>query len=174
MRSVPPRPQARRRTAVLRILFLALAAALLTAFALACSGVDKASGAAAPGNPFEGQLNMDARVYAYGFRNAFDFDFHPETGTIFAVDNGEQVDENRIVPGGNYGHPDVIEPSDHPDFIGRPAVSIFAGLEGGAQPIEDGCCFRDRLGGRTLAGLCISGPRCTRLIRSVPCSEKPV
>ena len=75
-------------------------------------------GAAAPGNPFEGRLNIDARIYAYGLRNAFDFDFHPVTGTIIAVDNGDSTDEiNRIVPGGNYGHPDVIGPSDNADFI---------------------------------------------------------
>ncbi|MCH8849254.1 MAG: PQQ-dependent sugar dehydrogenase [Chloroflexi bacterium] len=76
------------------------------------------NGVAAPGNPFEGQLNIDARIYAYGLRNAFDFDFHPVTGTIIAVDNGDSTDEiNRIVPGGNYGHPDVIGPSDNADFI---------------------------------------------------------
>ena len=69
-------------------------------------------------NPFFGESDADPRIYAYGLRNAFDFDFHPETGMMFATENGPNTDEiNRIVPGGNYGWPDAIGPSDDPDFI---------------------------------------------------------
>ncbi|MCH8991413.1 MAG: PQQ-dependent sugar dehydrogenase [Acidobacteria bacterium] len=75
-------------------------------------------GSAPEDNPFFGEPDADPRIYAYGLRNAFDFDFHPETGMMFATENGPSTDEiNRIVPGGNYGWPDVIGPSDDPDFI---------------------------------------------------------
>ena len=75
-------------------------------------------GSAPEDNPFFGERNADPRIYAYGLRNPFDFDFHPETGTMFATENGPDTDEiNRIVPGGNYGWPDLVGPSDDPDFI---------------------------------------------------------
>ena len=75
-------------------------------------------GSAPEDNPFFGERNADPRIYAYGLRNPFDFDFHPETGTMFATENGPDTDEiNRIVPGGNYGWPELVGPSDDPDFI---------------------------------------------------------
>ena len=75
-------------------------------------------GSAPEDNPFFGEPDADPRIYAYGLRNAFDFDFHPETGMMFATENGPSTDEiNRIVPGGNYGWPDVVGPSDNSDFI---------------------------------------------------------
>lgn len=52
-------------------------------------------------------------VYAHGTRNPFGVAVHPETGELFATDNGRDVpltgvpDElNVIVQGGNYGWPD--------------------------------------------------------------------
>jgi len=50
-------------------------------------------------NPLPGSL------YARGLRNAFDFDFDPVSGAIFATENGEACDDeiNRILPGYNYG-----------------------------------------------------------------------
>lgn len=54
----------------------------------------------APDNPFP-----DSSIYAYGLRNSFDFDFDPETGFIFATENGDHCDDeiNLILPGFNYG-----------------------------------------------------------------------
>lgn len=51
-------------------------------------------------NPFEG-----SSVYAYGLRNSFDFDFHPETGRVYATENGLHCDDeiNVLLPGFNYG-----------------------------------------------------------------------
>jgi glucose/arabinose dehydrogenase len=58
-----------------------------------------AAGAPAPGNPF------GTRVFAYGLRNAFGFDFDPQTSRLWLADNGPACNDelDRIVSGGNYG-----------------------------------------------------------------------
>lgn len=65
-------------------------------------------GSAPSDNPF---YNGDAhanrsKVYAYGFRNMFRFNFKP-TGELFGGDVGWSTWEeiNKIIPGGNYGWP---------------------------------------------------------------------
>jgi glucose/arabinose dehydrogenase len=57
-----------------------------------------ARGAPAPGNPF------GTRVWSFGHRNSFGFDFDPKTGDIWQTENGPACNDevNRIVPGGNY------------------------------------------------------------------------
>jgi glucose/arabinose dehydrogenase len=47
------------------------------------------------------------RIYAYGLRNSFDFDFHPANGSLYMTENGSSsCDElNLIVGGGNYEWP---------------------------------------------------------------------
>lgn len=67
----------------------------------------------APGNPFADDESADPRVYAYGLRNPFDFDWAPD-GTLYAIDNGpDACDEvNLIVAGGNYGWPSNRVSSD--------------------------------------------------------------
>jgi glucose/arabinose dehydrogenase len=57
------------------------------------------AGTAAPGNPFGN------RVWSYGLRNSFGFDFDPRTARLWETENGpECTDEiNRIVRGGNFG-----------------------------------------------------------------------
>lgn len=44
-------------------------------------------------------------AYNLGLRNSFDFTFHPQSGVIYASENGPNCDDeiNRIVAGGNYG-----------------------------------------------------------------------
>lgn len=58
-------------------------------------------------NPFVGQPEADPAIYAYGLRNVFGFDWHPDTGELYATDNGPACNDelNRIVAGGNYGWP---------------------------------------------------------------------
>jgi glucose/arabinose dehydrogenase len=58
-------------------------------------------GSIPPDNPF-GSSNP---VMAMGLRNPFDFTFHPQTGALYATDNGPDCDDKllRVVPGGNYG-----------------------------------------------------------------------
>ena len=65
-------------------------------------------------NPFAG-----TPVYAMGLRNPFGFDFHPQTGALYSVDNGPKgYDElDLIKPGGNYGWPAVIGAPSDPRYI---------------------------------------------------------
>ena len=57
-----------------------------------------ALGAPLPSNPF------GTRVWSYGHRNSFGFDFDPSTGIIWETENGPECNDelNRIVAGGNY------------------------------------------------------------------------
>ena len=56
----------------------------------------------------------EGQIYASGLRNPYDIAFHPETGALFATDNGRDdlgddapLEElNHIVEGGDYGYPD--------------------------------------------------------------------
>ena len=59
------------------------------------------AGAAAPGNPIAGN-----RMYAFGLRNVFGFDFDPDTGNVpWVTENGPACNDevNRIVVNHNYG-----------------------------------------------------------------------
>lgn len=72
-----------------------------------------ARGAPAPGNPF------GTRVWSFGHRNSFGFDFDPKTGDIWQTENGPECNDevNRIMPGGNYAwgpHETCSTPPDAP------------------------------------------------------------
>jgi glucose/arabinose dehydrogenase len=59
-------------------------------------------------NPFyDGTNSIRSKVWAYGLRNSFRYDFHPVLGDLYACDVGwntyEEVDH--VTPGGNYGWP---------------------------------------------------------------------
>lgn len=86
--------------------------------------LEKADGSAPLDNPFVGTPGADPRIYAYGFRNSYDFAFS-EDGEMYAADNGpEFCDElNHVVPGGNYGW-------NHPYVSGTCDVAV------GIQPIH--------------------------------------
>jgi glucose/arabinose dehydrogenase len=55
--------------------------------------------------PADNPFGSGNPIYALGLRNSFDLTVHPDTGTIYASENGPECDDelNRIVPGGNYG-----------------------------------------------------------------------
>src|SRR5207249_6409161 len=55
-------------------------------------------------NPFPGSA-----VYALGLRNPWGLAFDPLGGSAYVTDNGSHGHDevNRIVPGGNYGSPEV-------------------------------------------------------------------
>lgn len=57
-------------------------------------------GKPAPGNPFPGK-----RIFAYGIRNSYGFDFDPRTARLWETENGPECNDelNRIVRGGNFG-----------------------------------------------------------------------
>jgi aldose sugar dehydrogenase len=64
-------------------------------------------GEPAPGNPFAGQDDKDAMIYAIGLRNVQGMAFDPETRALWVNDHGPlQGDEiHRIEAGKNYGWP---------------------------------------------------------------------
>jgi glucose/arabinose dehydrogenase len=98
------------------------------------------NGLAAPDNPFVAAPGADTRIYAYGFRNSFDFAFHPDTGALYATENGlDNCDEiNLILAGENYGWPNSYqeEPRDCDSGFGRRAVHYFP--VGGFRPPTTG------------------------------------
>ncbi|MBI2939210.1 MAG: PQQ-dependent sugar dehydrogenase [Chloroflexi bacterium] len=71
-------------------------------------------------NPFVGQTNRYAAIWASGFRNPFDLDFHPISGAVVAGESGpgDNDELNLVVRGGNYGwppsgfreRPDLVDP----------------------------------------------------------------
>ena len=74
--------------------------------------VNKEDGSPAEDNPFAKDTEADPRIFAYGFREPFDFAFHPETGQVYGSDNttaGTCEELNLISKGANYGWPDVGE-----------------------------------------------------------------
>jgi aldose sugar dehydrogenase len=58
------------------------------------------SGSVPTDNPFNG-----SRIWSYGLRNSFGFDFDPQTGNLWETENGPSCNDelNRIVKGGNFG-----------------------------------------------------------------------
>jgi aldose sugar dehydrogenase len=71
--------------------------------------IDAATGQAAAGNPLAADPNADARIFAIGFREPFDFAFHPGSGRIYGTDNTTvSCEELNIIEGGqDYSWPDV-------------------------------------------------------------------
>jgi aldose sugar dehydrogenase len=65
-------------------------------------------------NPFPG-----SPIYALGFRNPFGLAIQPETGRVFATDNGGGSNDelNLVRPGGNYGFPNHEGIANDPPFV---------------------------------------------------------
>ena len=64
-------------------------------------------GTAADDNPFVGNADYLPEIYSEGHRNQLGLAFHPETGELWATENGPQGGDeaNIIKPGENYGWP---------------------------------------------------------------------
>jgi glucose/arabinose dehydrogenase len=62
-------------------------------------------GKPAPGNPFSSSQTRNGRIWAYGIRNSFGFDFDPRTGRLWETEAGPQCNDelNRILKGRNFG-----------------------------------------------------------------------
>ena len=69
--------------------------------------VNKEDGSAPEDNPFVDQPEADPRIFAYGFRNPFNFAFHPDSGRMYGSDNGGRTCEeiNITEKGADYGWP---------------------------------------------------------------------
>jgi len=88
--------------------------------------VNKADGRAPPDNPFVNDPTADPRIYAYGFRGAFNFTFRPASGRLYGTDNAGVTCEGVIIveAGGNYGWPDVGPFPFSDCSAGRPKLPI--------------------------------------------------
>ena len=66
-----------------------------------------ADGRAPSDNPFVGDADYLPEIFSMGHRNQLGLAFHPETGDLWATENGPQGGDeaNIIVAGGNYGWP---------------------------------------------------------------------
>jgi uncharacterized repeat protein (TIGR03806 family) len=73
-------------------------------------------------NPFVGQANTRAEIWAYGLRNPWRFSFDKTTGDLWLGDVGQAAWEeiNRITRGGNYGWGDM---EGDTCYSGRPNCS---------------------------------------------------
>ena len=71
--------------------------------------VNKKDGSAAPDNPFVSDASADGRVFAYGFRSAFNFTWNPQTKALYGTDSTGVTCEGVAIiqAGGNYGWPIV-------------------------------------------------------------------
>jgi glucose/arabinose dehydrogenase len=66
-------------------------------------------GKPAPGNPFAGRPGYRAEIYSMGHRNQLGLTIHPVTGALWSAEHGPNGGDelNIILPGRNYGWPDV-------------------------------------------------------------------
>ena len=83
------------------------------------------------------RFNVDtgkSEIVATGMRNPFDIAFHPETGHLFATDNGRDdlgmeapfEELNHIVQGGDYGYPNCWNEQEQPGCENTiPPISFF-------------------------------------------------
>lgn len=138
--------------------------------------VDPATGDAAPGNPFLDDEDADPRIFAYGFRKAYDFDFHPESGAMYAPDNNAATcDElNIIEAGGNYGWPLTDEFRFEDCAGGQVTVPIHFFSAPDTQPLDNlstvfptGVAFLTGDRYPALAGAILVCESTTKLLRAV-------
>ena len=66
-------------------------------------------GTPAAGNPFAGKPGYRPEIYSMGHRNQLGLTIHPETGALWSAEHGPNGGDelNIILPGRNYGWPDV-------------------------------------------------------------------
>lgn len=90
-------------------------------------------GTPAPGNPFAGKPGYRPETYSMGHRNQLGLTIHPTSGALWSAEHGPNGGDelNIILPGRNYGWPDVSLGRDYPgpwrgafekDGIERPIV----------------------------------------------------
>lgn len=76
----------------------------------------------------------ESEIFATGMRNPFDLAFHPETGDLFATDNGRDdlgmegpfEELNHILQGGDYGYPNCWNEQEQPGCENTiPPIAFF-------------------------------------------------
>jgi len=99
--------------------------------------VSSEDGSAAPDNPFIDNPDADPRIFAYGFRQSFDFAFDPETGQLYGSDGtsaGTCEELNLISKGANYDWPEVGEFPFADCLFGEHAKGIHFFAKEGMEP----------------------------------------
>jgi hypothetical protein len=101
-------------------------------------------GSAAAGNPFLADSSKEPRIYAYGFRNPFRFNFRPSNGALIVADVGQSSREeiDNVTAGGNYGWP--------------AAEGNLGGCTGCIPPVFD---YDRTVGGSIIGGLFVTSAR---------------
>ena len=86
------------------------------------------------GNPFIGNTNANPAIYSYGHRNVQGIAFHPETGDLWEAEFGPRGGDelNLIMPGKNYGWPDITYGIEYAGGKIGDAIQQKPGME---QPI---------------------------------------
>lgn len=129
-----------------------------------------ADGAVPADNPFPG-----SPVYTLGHRNVFGLAFQPRSGRPYITKNGTDRDDeiNRLVPGGNYGWPVVLGPTDDPRFVPplltftpniAPTGAVFYTGRRYGRAARGALFFGDWLTG-TLRRLVLAPPSYVRVLR---------
>ena len=114
-----------------------------------------------PDNPFVGRPGQDA-IFTYGHRNPQGLAWHPETGALFASEHGPTGERgwfghdevNVLLPGANYGWPEVIGAPADPRFV-EPLVYWQAGLPPAGMAFWQGELFIATLRANALVRLTI-------------------
>lgn len=92
--------------------------------------VNPENGSPVEDNPF---VNIDGlgRYYAYGIRNSFGIVFDPETGNLWATENGEEnYDEiNLVKPGFNSGWAKMMGPVSRNNLTDKESLVMYPGSE---------------------------------------------
>jgi glucose/arabinose dehydrogenase len=90
-------------------------------------------GSVPPDNPFAGRAGHRPEIYTLGHRNTLGLMVHPESGELWNHENGPNGGDeiNVILPGRNYGWPDVSFGRDYPGS----RISASPTREGMESPI---------------------------------------
>jgi glucose/arabinose dehydrogenase len=98
--------------------------------------IDPETGEAPADNPFVDDPEADPRIYAYGFREPFDFTFNANNDALYGTDNTPDTCEelNIIEPGENYGWPDVGDFPFADCSAGDQVDAIFHFAREGTEP----------------------------------------
>jgi glucose/arabinose dehydrogenase len=100
--------------------------------------VNKSDGLAPPDNPFVSDPTADPRIWAYGFRGAFNFTFHPQTERLYGTDSTGVTCEGVMIVerGGNYGWPTSVAFPFNDCNTGRPFLPIGYLTQEGRNPVD--------------------------------------
>ncbi len=98
--------------------------------------IDPQTGEAPPDNPYMNEPGADPRIFAIGFREPFDFAFHPSSQAIYGTDNTPySCEELNVIRGGlDYGWPNVGEFPYSQCGIGDQVAPIYYFAREGKQP----------------------------------------